>query len=74
MVSDSCGALMRRHKLKVSSLHYECKKERPSENMDLTGKPFEASDQQITEKWISNSHKETVERKDSENIKLLCPL
>ena len=42
--------------------------------MDLTGKPFEASDQQVTEKRISTSHKETVERKDSENNKLICPL
>ena len=42
--------------------------------MDLTGKPFEASDQQFTEKRISTSNKETVASKDSENHKLLCPL
>ena len=42
--------------------------------MDLTGKPFEASEEQITEKSKSTSHKETVERKDSENNKLICPL
>ena len=38
--------------------------------LDLTGKPFEASDQQIPEKRISTSHKEKVERKDAENNNL----
>ena len=42
--------------------------------LDLTGKPFEASDQQIAEKRISTWHKETVKRKDSENNSLKCPL
>ena len=55
MVSDSRRALMRRYKFKVSSLQKKGKKERPSENMDLTGKQFEASDQKITEKRISKS-------------------
>ena len=42
--------------------------------LDLSGKPFEASDQQIAEKRLSTSHKKTVERKDSENNNLICPL
>ena len=42
--------------------------------LDLTGKPFEASDQQIAKKRISTSHKKTFERKDSENKNLKCPL
>ena len=41
---------------------------------DLTGKLFEASDQQIAGKTISTSHKETDERKDSQNSNLICPL
>ena len=42
--------------------------------MDLTGKPFEASDQKRTEKRLSTSHKKTIERKDSEGNKLSFPL
>ena len=52
MFSDSRGALMRRHKFKVSTLQKKCKKEKPSENIELTGKPFEASAQKKEQKKI----------------------
>ena len=50
MVSGSRGNLMRRHKLKVPSLHWKYNKGRTSENMDLSGKPFKASDRKIIRK------------------------
>ena len=43
--------------------------------MDLTRKPFEASDRKKrTEKGFSTLHKDTVERKDFESNKLIFPL
>ena len=59
MISDSSGALMCRQVLKVSTLHKKCKIERPSENMDLTGKLFEASDRRKEQKQNSRSFKNT---------------
>ena len=52
MVSDSRGALMRSHKLKVSTLLQNCKNEGTSKNMELKGKPFEASNRKNNRKKI----------------------
>ena len=67
MFSDSRGALMRRHKFKVSTLHKKCKKERPSENIELTGKPFEAAAQKKEQENSRPCTNEPVERKSSES-------
>ena len=42
--------------------------------MDLTEKPFEASDRKKTEKKFPTLQKKIVERKDSEGNKLTLPL
>ena len=42
--------------------------------MDLSGKPFEASDRKNNRKKILDLAQETAERKDSESNKLTCPL
>ena len=42
--------------------------------MDITGKPFEASDQKKTEKRLSTVQKKQIERKDSLSNKLTFPL
>ena len=42
--------------------------------MDLTGKPFEASDRENYRKKILDLAQKTVDRKDSESNKLTFPL